>query len=213
MPERSAMPLDATFGLWLAKDMLILASASSIRARMLRQAGIPIDIQPAPIDERALEAQGYHDPAELATILAEAKAVAVSKLRSGRLVLGADQVLALDGEVFHKAPDRDGALAQLARLSGRRHRLHAASCLARDGRVVARQQATASLTMRKLSPDLIEAYVAAASPAILASVGCYQIEALGIQLFDDIEGDHFTIQGLPLLPLLDSLRSLGMLAR
>jgi septum formation protein len=201
--------------LWLDTAPLVLASASRIRADVLRAAGIPIEIVPADVDERALEAPllaAGVAPAAIARALAAAKAEAVSELMPGRLVLGADQVLALGNERFTKPADAAAARAQLRRLSGQTHVLHSAAALARDGTILDAMDAEAHLQMRALTPEGLDRYLAAAGDVVLSSVGAYQLEALGIHLFDRIEGDHFTVLGLPLLPLLASLRAMGVVA-
>ncbi len=148
----------------------------------------------------------------VAAHLAEAKALAVAKLRPHRLVLGADQVLALGNEIFTKPQDLAAAQAQLTKLSGRTHALHSALCVARGEKVLFATVATARLTCRVLSADFIARYLSAAGTAVLGSVGAYQLEGLGVHLFEKIEGDHATILGLPLLPLLAFLRQEGSLA-
>ena len=144
--------------------------------------------------------------------LSEAKALAVSGRRPERLVLGADQVLDLEGEVLHKPADRAAALLQLRRLAGRSHTLHSACTLARDGAILDGFVASATLTMRPLSEDAMARYLDAAGDAALSGAGTYQVESLGIHLFQSIAGDHATILGLPLIPLLARLRGLGCLA-
>jgi septum formation protein len=200
-------------GLWIGEP-LVLASASRPRAALLAAAGVPIEQHPAAIDERALElpliARGEPAVAVAAHLAAE-KARAVSRALPGRLVLGADQVLDIDGEQFTKPRDRATARVQLGRLSGRRHALHSAAALAEDGAIVATAVQTATLDMRPLGEDFLERYLDTAGPAITTSVGAYQLEGLGAQLFERIEGDHFTVLGLPLLPLLDILRRHGRL--
>lgn len=200
--------------LWRRSEPLILASGSATRRAMLLAAGIPVDVVKPEVDERGIEAglagQGA-SAREVAQALAVAKAQAVSQERPGRLVLAADQTLACDGANFHKPADPAAAAAQLASLGGRTHHLHSAFALARDGEIVDDGVASASLVMRALSPDFIAAYCAAAGPAILQSVGAYQLEGLGAQLFESIEGDHFTILGLPLLAVLAALRRQGSL--
>jgi septum formation protein len=200
--------------LWLADQPLLLASQSAIRRAVLEAAGIPIEAQPAAIDERAIEAAaGVQDPAAVAALLAREKARAVSSIRPGRLVLGADQTLALGDRRFSKPTDRVAARDQLMTLRGRTHALHSAVAAARNGEVVFEHCAVARLTMRPFSEPFLEAYLDVAGDAVLASVGAYQIEGLGLQLFERINGDHFTILGLPLPPVLEFLRYDGALVR
>jgi septum formation protein len=201
--------------LWTAVAPLVLASSSRIRAAVLEAAGIPVEIVPAAVDERALEAPlvARSAPATaIAAHLARAKAVAVSSEMPGRLVLGADQVLALGAERLNKPADMAAARKRLRVLSGTTHSLHAAAALARDGAIVAETAQEAVLTMRVLSEDFLDRYLAAAGPQVCDSVGAYQLEGLGVHLFSKIAGDHFTVLGLPLLPLLGHLRDLGVLS-
>ncbi len=199
---------------------LVLASSSQARHAMLRQAGLKIAVHPSDLDERTIKAglqtQSTSSPA-IAAALAKAKARAVARQYPNAWVIGADQVLSCDGDMFDKAPDFTVAKSTLQRLRGRRHELHAAVCVVRDNGsqdVVPWQHVgTAQLWMRSLSDEFIAAYLDQAGRSVLWSVGCYQIEGLGVQLFDRIEGDHFTILGLPLLPLLKYLRSKGLLQR
>lgn len=191
---------------------LVLASKSPARQRVLAQAGIAADIHPANIDERAVEAAAAPGgPAAAARLLARAKAFAVSGDRPGPLVLGADQTLALGNRRFSKPADRAAAHAQLRELAGKTHELHSAFALAQSGRLLFEYHDTARLTMRELSEPMIGQYLDAAGGAVLSSVGAYQIEGIGIHLFERIEGDYFTILGIPLLPLLDWLRRSGFL--
>jgi septum formation protein len=200
--------------LWLADQPLVLASKSAVRRAVLEKAGIPLAIVPADIDERAIEARADAKmPAEVAALLAREKARAVAANLPGRLVLGADQTLGLGVRSFTKPADRPTARAQLLALRGRTHELHSALALVRDGALVFEHQAVARLTMRAFSERFLDAYLAAAGDAVTASVGCYQVEGIGIQLFDRIEGDYFTILGLPLLPLLKFLQDEGLLAK
>jgi len=200
--------------LWLADAPLVLASKSAVRRAVLEKASIPLAIVPADIDERAIEARADAKmPAEVAALLAREKARAVAAGLSGRLVLGADQTLGLGVRSFTKPADRPAARAQLLALRGRTHELHSALALVRDGALVFEHQAVARLTMRAFSERFLDAYLAAAGDAVTASVGCYQVEGIGIQLFDRIEGDYFTILGLPLLPLLKFLQDEGLLAK
>jgi len=193
-------------------EKLILASGSPFRKAMLEHAGVAVDAIPADLDERALEAplaESGATPEEVALVLAEAKAVAVSEAHPGRLVLGCDQTLSLGDEVFHKPADMEGARRHLLRLSGQTHQLNSAVVLVRDGETIWRHVAVASLTMRQLDPAFIGRHLARVGKKALSSVGAYQIEGEGIQLFEKVEGDHFTIVGLPLLPVLKELRELG----
>jgi septum formation protein len=201
--------------LWLPDQPLILASGSSIRAQILRYAGITVEIRPATIDERTVEqpllGQGLPH-AEIALALAAAKACQVSLDHPARWVLGADQVLVADGELFHKPADAKAARAQLGRLSGQTHQLVSAAVLMRDGIAVSAVSDQASLTMRHLDNVLLDRYLAIAGATVFSSVGCYQIEGLGVHLFERIEGSHFTMLGLPLLPLLAVMRRAGIVA-
>ncbi|MER9300645.1 Maf-like protein [Mesorhizobium sp. M0621] len=193
-------------------EKIILASGSPFRKAMLVNAGVDVEAVPAEIDERALEAPMQDSgvsPEDVALVLAEAKATEVSERRPGALVLGCDQTLSLGDEVFHKPADREGARRHLLALSGKTHQLNSAAVLVRDGAVLWRHVGIASMTMRKLDPAFIGRHLARVGAKALASVGAYQIEGEGIQLFEKIEGDHFTIVGLPLLPLLAELRTLG----
>lgn len=199
-------------GLWRGKAPLLLASKSPARRALLVAAGIPFDCIATEIDERACEASLREQGASASAIaahLARAKALAVSDL--ARLVVAADQVLCANGEFLAKPTDSDEARAQLARLSGRSHELHSAVCVARGKTVLFETVARATLTCRKLSLAFIESYVAAAGASLLESVGAYQVEGLGIHLFEKIEGDHATVLGLPLIPLLAFLRQEGSL--
>ncbi|MDR4308838.1 Maf family protein [Chelatococcus sambhunathii] len=199
-------------GLWLEREPLILASKSAIRAMILEDAGVPAEIRPAAIDERAVEARlASSSPADVAAGLARSKALDISA--PGRLVLGCDQTLSLGQVRFTKPRSREDGRAQLARLSGKTHVLSSGAALARDGTIVWSAAAEARLTMRELSEPFVDAYLDAAGEAVLTSVGGYQFEGVGAQLFAEVEGDFFTILGLPLLPLLETLRDLGALAR
>jgi septum formation protein len=200
--------------LWRGPDPLILASQSHARQMLLANAGIAFEAIPADIDERAVqETSGLSTPSEIAALLAREKALAVSRARPGSIVIGADQTLALEKRLFTKPTDRAQALAQLGALAGRSHELHSAVAVARDGKIVFETVAVARLTMRRLSEAAIAAYLDEAGEAVVtSSVGAYQLEGLGVHLFERIEGDHFTILGLPLLPLLDYLRSQHLLA-
>jgi septum formation protein len=179
---------------------------------MLAAAGIPIETSPADIDERGVESRaGPLTPHDAATVLAREKARATGVLFAARFVVGADQTLALGDRRFSKPGSRAGAREQLRALAGRTHELHSAVAVARDGRVVFSHVDTARLTMRALSDRFIDTYLDAVGADALASVGGYQLERLGVHLFERIEGDHFTILGMPLIPLLAFLRREGSL--
>jgi septum formation protein len=193
--------------LWLAPQPLVLASRSSARRVMLEAAGIPIELAAADVDERAVEARAVAlSASEAANILAREKARAGAAQRLDRIVVGADQTLALGPQRFSKPRDRAAANDQLHMLSGRTHELHSAVAVARAGRVVFSHVETARLTMRALSDRFIDTYLDLVGADAMSSVGAYQIETLGVHLFERIEGDHFTVMGLPLLPLLAFLR-------
>lgn len=200
--------------LWRGTAPLLLASKSAARRALLDAACLPFEVVSADVDERAIEAQAVDegaDPAGIALTLARAKALAGAAAHSGRVVIGADQTLALGDEAFHKPADRAAAKAQIARLAGRTHKLHSAVAVARDGEVRFAHVESAHLTLRPLDDAALEAYLDAAGDAVLSSVGGYQLEGLGIHLFARVEGDHSVILGLPLLPLLGFLRSEGLL--
>jgi len=200
--------------LWLAPSPLLLASKSSTRRTLLEAAGLPLEIVPADLDERAIEVDaGITDPAGVAKLLAREKARAVAAKTPGRFVLGADQTLALGDRRFSKASDRAGARIQLAALRGRTHVLHSAIAVARDGNILFEHVDAARLTMRAFSDAFLESYLDTVGNAAFGSVGGYQLEGPGIQLFEKVEGDHSTVLGLPLLPLLAWLRELGLLAK
>lgn len=189
---------------------LVLASASPTRRRLLAGAGIAAEMRPAPIDERAAEmpllAAGA-SPHDIAVALAAAKALAASEAEPDALVIGADQTLDLGGERLTKPADMEAARLQLLRLSGRPHRLHSAVACARAGEIVWQHVESPTLTVRDLTPAAIGRYLAAVGEDALTSVGAYQLEGRGIQLFERIDGDFFAILGLPLLPLLAFLRA------
>ena len=193
-------------------EKIVLASGSPFRKAMLEHAGVVVEAVPADLDERALEAplkDSGASPEDVATVLAEAKAVDVSERRSGALVLGCDQTLSLGDEILHKPADMEEARRRLLALSGKTHNLNSAAVLARDGKVLWRHVGVASLTMRDLDPAFVGRHLARVGVRALQSVGAYQIEGEGIQLFERVEGDHFTIIGLPLLAVLAELRRLG----
>jgi septum formation protein len=191
---------------------LILASKSPFRAQILRNAGVSFRAEAAAIDERAAEApllKSGATPEEVASALAEAKAMEVSDRFPDAFVLGADQTLSLGDELFHKPADMEGARRQLLKLSGKTHMLSSAIVLVRGSETIWRHVSVARMTMRKLSPAFIGRHLVQVREAALSSVGAYQYEGEGIQLFEKFDGDHFTIVGLPLLPLLKELRLLG----
>ncbi|MDA9400056.1 Maf family nucleotide pyrophosphatase [Bradyrhizobium sp. CCBAU 45389] len=199
--------------LWLGKTPLILASQSSARKMLLANAGLAFEAVTADIDERGIQASSnLGDPREIALLLAREKAKAVSADRAGSYVIGADQTLALGSRLFNKPAGRPQALAQLRDLVGNSHELNSAVAVARDGKIVFEDVSVARMTMRQMSEAELSAYLDAAGDAVTRSVGAYQLEGLGIHLFERIEGDHFTILGLPLLPLLAFLRSEQLIA-
>jgi septum formation protein len=194
---------------------VILASGSAIRRQLLASAGVLFSVEPAAVDEGEIRARllGESDCVEasdLAGILARAKAEAVSHLRPDALVIGADQVLALGARLFEKPANLAEARDTLDRLRGRTHTLHSAVAIAERGQVVWGDVQVASLTMRRFSDAFLDQYIARAGERICSSVGAYELEGLGLQLFEVIEGDYFTILGLPMLPLLAELRQRGV---
>jgi septum formation protein len=197
---------------WRGNDPLILASQSRARQMLLGNAGIRFEAVPADIDERAVQKNsGLTSPGEIAGLLAREKALFVSSRNPGSTVIGADQTLALGERLFSKPAGRAQAAEQLRLLAGNNHALHSAVAVAHDGKIVFADVSVATMTMRKLSDSEISAYLDAAGAAVTTSVGAYQLEGLGVHLFERIEGDHFTILGLPLLPLLAFLRSENLL--
>jgi septum formation protein len=198
--------------LWRGELPLVLASQSQARRTLLANAGLAFEAVAADIDERAVQqASGLAAPGDIASLLACEKALWVSKLRPGQFIIGSDQTLALGQRLFSKPAGRAQAAEQLRALAGRRHELHSAVAVARDGAIVFETVAIAGMTMRRLGEAEIEVYLDAAGKAVTSSVGAYQLEGLGVHLFERIEGDHFTILGLPLLPLLAFLRSARLL--
>lgn len=197
----------------MAGERLILASKSAARRAMLEGAGVPFSVQVADVDEDAVKAT--HDPADaagLAVELARVKALAVSRHDPEAWVLGADQTLAFDGGLVSKAQTLQAARERLARMRGRSHELHSGAALARDGQVVWAGVDTATMRVRDFSDAFLDAYMAAESEGLLACVGSYRLEGLGPQLFEAVEGDYFTVLGLPLWPVLAELRRAGVLA-
>jgi septum formation protein len=198
---------------WRGKYPLVLASQSRARQTLLANAGVAFEAIPADIDERQIQAaSGLSAPGEIASLLARHKALAVSLGEPGKTVVGADQTLALGARLFSKPADRAQAAEQLRALAGGSHELHAAVAVARDGKILFETLSIARMTMRRLSEAEINAYLDEAGEAVVTSVGAYQLEGLGVHLFERIAGDHFTILGLPLLPLLAFLRSERLLA-
>ena len=199
--------------LWRGENPLILASQSHARQTLLAHAGIAFEAMPANIDERGIQARsGVSAPGDIARLLAEAKALAVSSRRAGHVVIGADQTLALGQRLFSKPNGRAQAAEQLRALAGKTHELFSGVAVALDDRVMYAHVAVARLTMRPLSENNIAAYLDAAGDIVTSSVGAYQLERFGVHLFEHIDGDHFTILGLPLLPLIGFLRSQSWLA-
>src|SRR6202140_2280793 len=198
--------------LWPGKDPFILGAQNRARPMLLASAGLDCEAVPAEIDERAIQQRsGLSAPGDIAALLAREKALFVSSRKPGRFVVGADQTLALGTRLFSKPAGRAQAAEQLRALSGHRHELHSAVAVARDGKILFEAMAVAGMTMRQLGEADIEAYLNEAGDAVTSSVGAYQLEGLGVHLFERIEGDHFTILGLPLLSLLDFLRNARLL--
>ncbi len=189
---------------------LVLASASASRAALLRAAGVAFRADPADLDENGLMA-GLAHAADAASLLAREKALAVSRRHPGALVLGGDTVVEFGGALISKCPDLAAAEALLRRLSGQGHLLVSAAALARDGEIVWSHASPVRLTMRVLGEAFLADYLAREGAALLSTVGCYRFEGLGAQLFDCVEGDYFSVLGLPLLPLLAALRKEGVL--
>jgi septum formation protein len=207
------LPNDAAaMTIWHGQHPLILASQSRARQMLLANAGISFEAVPADIEERAVQKNsGLSAPSEIAGLLAGEKAGFVSSKNPGRYVIGADQTLALGSRLFSKPAGRAQAADQLRLLAGQTHELHSAVAVARDGKTLFSEVSIARMTMRQLSGKEIQTYLDTAGDAVTTSVGAYQLEGLGVHLFERIEGDHFTILGLPLLPLLAFLRGQGLL--
>jgi septum formation protein len=194
---------------------LILASGSQARRDMLAKAGLEFDVIPADIDEEAIKERSRRDrqcsPKEVAEALAQAKAVAVSKLHPYALVIGSDQVLSLGTEILTKVKSVSEAREVLRKLRGKSHELHSAVSLARGGEVVWTTVDTALLTMWAFGDAFLDDYIGQAGSSVLQSVGCYQFEGLGARLFERVTGHYFTVLGMPLLPLLGELRRLKVI--
>ena len=199
--------------LWRGNQPLILASQSRARQALLINAGLAFEAIPADIDERKIQHEsGLLEPDKIALLLAREKAIAVSSAHPAQMVIGADQTLALGSQLFTKPAGRTQAADQLRALAGKTHELHSAIAVARNGKILFETVSVARMTMRQMTEAEIGAYLDAAGEAVTTSVGAYQLEGLGVHLFERIEGDHFTILGLPLLPLLAFLRSEKQLA-
>ncbi len=198
---------------WRGNTPLILASQSRARQALLGDAGIEFEAIPADIDERAVQqSAALAGPGDIAAFLAREKALAVSMSAAECYVIGADQTLAVGETLFTKPTGRKQAAEQLRVLAGRVHELHSAVAVARGGRILFETVEVARMTMRPLTEAQIDAYLDEAGERVTSSVGAYQLEGLGVHLFERIEGDHFTILGLPLLALLEFLRSQQLLA-
>ena len=191
-----------------------LASQSRIRGDLLRAAGVVFDTRSPGVDEHEVKCELMHSSAStVAQVLADEKALAVSRGGYSGLVIGADQTLEFEGRLYDKAENITEARDRLKTFRGKSHHLHAGVSLARDGALIWRETVTATLTMRDFSDAWLDAYLAAHGEEVLSSVGCYQLENVGVQLFSAIEGDYFAILGLPMLGLLEALRREGALAR
>ena len=193
-------------------DRLILASKSAARRAMLENAGVPFAVQVADVDEDAVKVR--HDPADaagLAVELARVKALAVSRREPDAWVLGADQTLAFDGGLISKAGSLGEARDRLSAMRGKAHHLHSGAALARDGRIVWSGVDTAAMQVRDFSDAFLDAYLAREGDGLLSSVGAYKLEGMGSQLFERIDGDYFTVLGMPLWPVLAELRRVGVL--
>jgi septum formation protein len=201
----------------MSKAVLILASSSSSRRKMLASAGVEFTTAMPDVDEDAVKAAylrgatGSSPGAAVAEALAERKALAISARHPGALIIGADQVLVCEGNVFNKAADESEARATLSALRGRKHELIAAAVIANGDAIIWRCSESAQLEMRDFSDVFLEEYLSSEIPDVLGSVGCYRIEGRGAQLFTRVSGDQFSIRGLPLIPLLEALRRYGVL--
>jgi septum formation protein len=203
---------DRLMSIWRGQQKLILASQSRARKMLLENAGLDFEALPADVDERAVQKNSGHTaPGEIASLLAREKALFISGRKPGQYVVGADQTLALGQRMFSKPAGRAQAAEQLGLLAGQVHELHSAVAVARNGKILFSDVSVARMTMRPLTENQINAYLDQAGDAVTTSVGAYQLEGLGVHLFERIEGDHFTILGLPLLSLLAFLRSENLL--
>lgn len=206
--------MNASTVFWHHSQPLILASRSTIRAQLFQDAGLPVEIVPADVDEREIEKplmEAGALPEEVARMLATEKARAVSEKFRDRIVVGADQTLAFQDERLTKSSTWDEARATLEKLSGQTHSLFSAAAVALNGEIETVVSAAAHLHMRPLSAHFIDRYIESMGDAVFTTVGAYQLEGLGVQLFERVEGDYFTVLGLPLLPLLDHFRRMGYL--
>lgn len=194
-------------------EPLILASKSAARRAILENAGVSFEVRVAGVDEEAIKATcGDLDAAALAVRLAEAKALAVSRENETAWVLGSDQTLAFNGGLVSKAPTIDAARERLAAMRGRAHQLHSGAALAIKGEIVWSGADAVEMRMRNFSDAFLDTYLEAEGEALLSCVGAYRLEGLGSQLFEAVEGDYFTVLGLPLWPVLAELRRAGVLA-
>ncbi len=194
--------------IWQGKSPLVLASQSRTRKTLLANAGFSFETIPADIDERGVQQNSnLSAPGEIASLLAREKARWVSVRNAGHYVVGADQTLALGNRLFNKPDSREAAAEQIRALAGQTHELHSAIAVVWDGQVLFQTVVIARMSMRPLGDDAIRAYLDEAGEAVTSSVGAYQLEGLGLHLFEKVDGDHFTILGLPLLPLLAFFRS------
>ncbi|WP_292039840.1 MULTISPECIES: Maf family protein [unclassified Brevundimonas] len=196
----------------MSLNRLILASKSAARREVLANAGVNFDVQVAGVDEDALKVPGA-DPRELAIELAKAKALAVSVQHPEAVVLGADQTLAFDGGLISKAPDLQQARARLADMRGKPHQLHSGVALAKGGQIIWSGADTAHMVVRDFSSAFLDAYIAAEGEELLYCVGSYRLEGMGSQLFDKVDGDYFTVLGMPLWLVLEQLRRFEVLPR
>jgi len=196
--------------------MIVLSSTSASRRRLLSQSGIYFDTAKPPVDEAPIKArlkQGGASAADVAEALAEAKANSVADILPGHYVIGADQMLECEGVWFDKPENRDGARQQLLALRGKTHQLITAAVIAHEGRIIWRHTEVAQMTMRDFSDEFLATYLDKAGDALTGSVGAYEVEGIGVQLFAKIEGDYYSILGLPVVPLLIGLREAGALPK
>ena len=198
--------------IWHGKSPLVLASQSRTRQMLLTNAGLAFETMPADIDERGIQQiSKLSAPGDIAGLLAREKARFVSARKAGHYVVGADQTLALRNRLFNKPGSPAAAAEQIRALAGQTHELHSAIAVVLDGQILFETVAVARMSMRPLGDDAIRGYLDAAGEAVTSSVGAYQLEGLGVHLFEEIDGDHFTILGLPLLPLLAFLRARNLI--